>query len=499
MNHRTISHIGPIRVLLAGAAILLPGWESLVFAQSFHPGVAYPLSSTVNLGPESLQTADLDEDGHLDLISADNGFITILFGDASGAFNRRASVVTFPANATDEAAFDDNNFVLPEDVTGDGHKDLIAANILEPITSIKIYPNGPIGSFVTPATSITAIVGGDADVEPSALRVAQLNPLIDPFPDLAVVAFNDPKFFIYTGDGSGNFSPSTQMSLTTQSFGQNLDVGDFNEDDFMDVAVADRLRVWVFFGDGAGGFPTNEFRVTDFSSTARREWDVLMRDMDGDEHLDLVVSNGGRLTLGDHRSGIVVIYGDGTGSLAGDLVRIDVGNEVAGLAVADFDSDGNPDIVGALPEYSTNNGGAALVRGLGGRVFDATSVYFPAMGRGTLTVTAGDFDSNGRPDFALGNEGLIGQTPSQSVPANVVVYLNALPAIDTPTPTRTPTLIPTVTKTPTPQATPTPTTTPTRTPTNTPIVPEPGDINVDGETDSKDLLILIEQQGNTAP
>ena len=483
-----------------GATLLFSNGNGPVYAQSFHPGVSYPLSSDVNQGPESITTADLDEDGNLDLVTADNGFLTLLFGDPSGAFNRRETVATIPGSETDEAAFDDNNYALPEDVTGDGHRDLVVANYLEPITSIKIYPNGPVGSFVAAATPITAIVGGDSNVEPSALRLAQLNPLVDPFPDLAVVAFRDPKFFVYTGDGRGNFSPSTQMSLTTNSFGQNLDIGDFNEDGFNDVAIADRLRVWVFFGDGAGGFPTNESRVTDFSSTARREWDVLMRDMDGDEHLDLVVSNGGRFNLGDFRSSIVAIYGNGTESLAGELVRIDVGNEVAGLAVADFDNDGNQDIVGAIPEYTTPNGGAAYVRGLGNRVFDVTNtLMLPAMGRGTLTVAAGDFDSNGRPDIALANEGLIAQPPAQSVSPNVVVYLNDLPAIDTPTPTLTPTLLPTVTKTPTPQATPTPTMTPTRTPTRTPIVPEPGDINVDGETDAKDLLILIEQQGNTAP
>ncbi len=66
----------------------------------------------------------------------------------------------------------------------------------------------------------------------------------------------------------------------------------------------------------------------------------------------MVASNGGRLGLNTTRSSVVVIFGDGTGSLSGDLKEIDVGDEVAQVTVADFDNDGNPDIVAAVPKLS---------------------------------------------------------------------------------------------------------------------------------------------------
>ena len=466
-------------------------------AQTFDGGHSYAVSSQVNKGPESIESADLDEDGNPDLVTADNGFLTLFFGDENGEFSRKATRVTRLGNATDEAVFDNNTYAALADSTNDGHVDIFVANLIDPFTSIQIYPNSPLGSFVSAPTKIDEGLGTD----PNAVRVAQLNPLNDHYPDLAVVSFRDPRVQVYLGNGSGGFVASFETNLVSQSsVGQNLDIGDFNEDGFNDIAVADRLRVWVFFGDGLGNFPTSDSRITDFAAGAHREWDVLMRDMDGDKHLDLVVSNGGRLDLSSTQSSVVVIYGDGTGSLSGDVKAIDVGSQTAKLTVDDFDNDGNLDIVAARPKFSSDNGGLAYSRGLGNRefVFDAT-IGLPAQGRGTLAVTSGDFDGNGRPDLALANEGAF-PSIGDAVPGNVVVYLNTLPPIPTRTPTLTPTYIPTATRTSTPKPTATRTRTSTPSPTGTVTpTPGPGDVNEDGSIDANDLIILLEQQGNVAP
>ena len=465
------------------------------FGQTFDGGRSYSISSQVNKGPESLESADLDEDGYPDLVSADNGFLTLFYGSDSGVFSRKATRATRLGNATDEAAIDNNTCATLGDADGDGHIDILTSNVVEPFTAIQVIPNHPLGSFIDSATRIEEGFGGN----PNSLQTAQLNPLNDSFLDFAVVSSSNPRIRVFLGDGRGNFAPAFESNLLSQSVGQNLDIGDFNEDGFNDIAVVDRIRVWVFFGDGLGGFPQSEDRVTDFGAGAHLEWDVLMRDMDGDGHLDLVVSNGGRLGLSTTRSSVVVIFGDGTGSLSGDLKAIDVGNEVAQVTVADFDNDGNQDIVAAVPQFQTPDGGLAYIRGLGARDFAVEpALVFSASGRGTMAVNSGDFDGNGRVDLVLGNEGLL-NTAVEDIPGNDVVYLNTLPAIATPTPTLTQTPMPTATATSTPQptATWTPSPTVTRTPTITPT-PGPGDINGDGSVDSRDLLILMEQQGNTA-
>lgn len=110
-----------------------------------------------------------------------------------------------------------------------------------------------------------------------------------------------------------------------------------------------------------------------------------------------------------------------------------------------------------------------------------------------MGISADDFNRDGRADLAVANEGFI---PS-GIPGNLVVFLNALPAVETPTPTSTPTQYPAITQTPTRTATPTRTLSPTRTLTPRPTLSP--DINGDGRVDSKDLQILIEQQGNQVP
>ncbi|MCA9444421.1 MAG: hypothetical protein KC964_26775, partial [Candidatus Omnitrophica bacterium] len=91
-----------------------------------------------------------------------------------------------------------------------------------------------------------------------------------------------------------------------------------------------------------------------------------------------------------------------------------------------------------------------------------------------------DLDKDGRLDVVLGNEGLIAGGPTD-IAGNITVYLSTLPDIGTATPT------PTATASPTP------------TPTRTPIESQDPDINRDGFRDAKDLIILLEQQGNQSP
>ncbi len=261
--------------------------------------------------------------------------------------------------------------------------------------------------------------------------------------------------------------------------------------------MVDRLRVWVFFGDGSGWFP-NSINLATGGSGAHLEYDVLMRDMDGDHHLDLVVANGGLFnTLTDASHAVAILYGNGTSQPPVQSTFLDPGKGVTKIATADFNGDSFLDIAAVLPGDTFTNGTVMVFLNDGAaspRTYASSQpLSFSAEGRVSMGISADDFNRDGRADLAVANEGFI---PS-GIPGNLVVFLNALPAVETPTPTSTPTQYPAITQTPTRTATPTRTLSPTRTLTPRPTLSP--DINGDGRVDSKDLQILIEQQGNQVP
>ncbi len=468
---------------------------SLVGAQSFLPARVFPISSQVNPGPESIKAGDLDEDGNLDLVTADNGFITILFGDGNGGFPRDHAVATQIGFATTESGLEDNEYAALADYNRDGHIDILVAHAASSTSSngnsIMVFLNNPasLGTFPNPPALITDGMGAN----PSAIRMGQFNPLVDNLLDLALTLFLNPRLRIYTRAPGGGLVSGFSSNLLAQSAAESLDVGDFNEDGKQDIALVDRLRVWVFFSDGNGQFTTS-INLSTGDSGAHLEYDVLMRDMDGDTHLDLVVANGGIFnTLTSTANSVVVLYGNGTASTPTAATPIDLGEEVTSVDAADFDGDGILDIAASLVGLSSN-GKVAVVRNSGNenrRSYDvASKVILDASGWTTMCLVADDFNRDGRIDLAVGNEG---QMPSGKA-GNVAVFLNALAMVATPTPTSSPTYFPTMTQTPTRTTTPTRTRTPTITP--TPLPTRVPDINADGRVDSLDLEILLEQMGN---
>jgi hypothetical protein len=232
-----------------------------------------------------------------------------------------------------------------------------------------------------------------------------------------------------------------------------LVVGDFNHDGSLDFAAAqfDTGQVSVFMGNGNGTFQWNAtYNVGDVAEGHS----IAAVDMTKDGNLDLVV-------CGNHS--VSVLLGNGDGTFQHPIttsITTSPGATVSGFAVADFTSDGKPDVaVGAnngvdvlpgngdgtfgqpsfsntggvivsgaadfngsghqdliaLTVYDTTNGFstgptgyASVIPGNGDGTFGATSygnTIFASGGTGVGTfpidVVAGDFDSNGSPDLAV--------------------------------------------------------------------------------------------------
>lgn len=225
----------------------------------------------------------------------------------------------------------------------------------------------------------------------------------DGLPDLAALPRlgRGPRAWI--GNGEGEWSESSAgLAYGGRSCGGGLDSGDINGDGHVDLAVADHCQgVFVYLGDGAGNWRmvTRELHPSDLPIPKGRgplfvgAEDLALADFDADGNLDLV-------TAASDDGGINVYYGDGSGA---NWTRDSTG--LPGTAwsnrvtVADFSGDGRPDI---LASYAP---GPRVWINSGRRTWTDASENLPSpMVQGLFSgLAVGDINRDGYLDFVTAN------------------------------------------------------------------------------------------------
>ncbi|HYC87571.1 MAG TPA: FG-GAP-like repeat-containing protein [Thermoanaerobaculia bacterium] len=239
---------------------------------------------------------DVNGDGKLDVVVTSATHL----GNGDGTFQAPVPITPTPGSGRTFLA----------DITGEGHPDLITAWGSQSYETY-IYHGSGTGSF-----SRVASLPLRVDV------VADFNE--DGRPDIAGRSYSDTATQVGLNNGSGGFvlSDADPMHINTVA-----SAGDFNGDGHADLLLAngnDSLR--VTFGRGNGTFGDPVYLVTNFSL-----WGAFNHtaDIDGDGALDVI--RGGSMLLGD-----------GTGRFRSYASVRGAG----GLhAIADFDSDGDLDLV----------------------------------------------------------------------------------------------------------------------------------------------------------
>jgi hypothetical protein len=319
---------------------------------TFKPGVKYVVAS----GAGSLAVGDLNNDGIPDLVASCAGAdaVCVLLGNGDGTFQAPVSYAV-PSAAVAVVLGDFNN---------DGNLDVATAIQDNDTTSCEcvavLLGNGN-GTFQEPAVITYPPLGAG----PLALAAGYFSG--NGNLDLALTenfTFSGGAAQILLGNGDGTFTLGTSYALFNNSLA--IVAADLRNNGQTDLAVAESGgALAVLLADGGGTFqPAAQYYLDSGTSLSGFPETLAVGDMNGDGIPDLV-SAPGVIANNLSYSAVYIFLGKGDGTFGSPEICYPFGDSSSprGLALADFNGDGQPDLtfgdqVGSgLSEYVLLNTG----------------------------------------------------------------------------------------------------------------------------------------------
>jgi hypothetical protein len=359
-----------------------PGLEVLEgrLTPSFSPATSFP----VGAGPQAVVAADFNNDGRLDLATANPapGTVSVLLGDGRGGFGAAIDSILGSVVGATQASF------TVADFDNDGKLDLAALasytnEFGEYYGWVSVLLGNGDGSFRAPTLTAgnLAVAAGDFNNDGNSdLVVSEV--------DFAIGEVGT-GVRVLPGDGRGGFTWTPGATLI--GLGQYptvIAVADLNRDGNLDAVTAAPLwdgqfgsGSFVLLGNGDGTFRYDFF---EFSGGFNDQGGVAVGDLTGDGIPDLITADWS----------VYVMVGRGDGTFDNSLSYAANGNMHTAVAVADFDGDGRLDTV-------TCDGDTGTVSELlGNGVGTLTYAGAYAVGSSPTAIAVGDFNDDGRPDVA---------------------------------------------------------------------------------------------------
>jgi hypothetical protein len=276
-------------------------------------------------GPQTLSLADINGDGHLDIVlvatdANSNPHLQVMLGDGNGNFATPAEIPTGAGGPISNAVVADFN--------GDGHLD-VAFGINKGLPQVAIIFGDGHGAFSAPR--IIPVASDTTNV----FNLVLLDANKDSKPDLAVntarvVTGFLHESFLLINDGTANFSVSslTSAGFTGDTAGWVTTAADFDNDGFLDLLFGLGSAIFITFGDGHGGALSTALETSAFLTP-----EGFAADVDGNQTADLVSPRLGSYFPGNGHGGF------------GNPISLGLPQGSTLIAGADMNGDSKPDFV----------------------------------------------------------------------------------------------------------------------------------------------------------
>ncbi|HET6178641.1 MAG TPA: FG-GAP-like repeat-containing protein [Candidatus Sulfotelmatobacter sp.] len=317
--------------------------------------------------PEYVATADFNRDGRVDLVTVNPNYstVSVLLAAADGRFQPHVEY-TIPSDSLFEVIVGDFNL--------DGNSDFAVGN-----SSVSFFLGRGDGTFESRIDLTIDQTYGRA----YSLASSDFNG--DGKPDLAVsqcCGDQDPigNVAIFLGNGDGTFKHKADYPVHLPGQPGTIRAADFNGDGTVDLAVSNPPNGMIFLGNGDGTFAPPINSIGPIVS-------LVATDFNNDGRVDLA-------GIDPSDSGVKILLGNGDGTFQ-PYREYSAGGSPFGLAVGDFDGDGNNDLAVA------NQQDAVVLMGNGDGTLRTPRPY--TVGGDPVRLAVADFDADGKPDLAVAN------------------------------------------------------------------------------------------------
>lgn len=356
-------------------------------------------------GPRGIAKADMDGDGRMDVVVTGDNAISVMLNTAGTAPQR--VTLTATAFAINDLGVN-SEYIDVADMNGDGFPDVAFSSAGTYYNSLGTFLNDGSGGL----TSRTVMSMGYQTVDVRLKPILSASSALSR-PDIVTAVgqwVNVARLQVLPNSGSttvpfdfGQYNYSGQPATAMASYGA-AQTGDINEDGYNDIMFKVGGAANMLLGNSSGTFTlsSDSYPTGDVSANWWQSRQLLLVDLNGDGHLDMVSGNWNNGGLGT----VTTLLGNGDGtfgtqssfSITQTGCTANLG--VRSIDAADFNRDGKMDLVVAVGCTSTTMPRAYVYFGNADGTFNTATRNGDIIGdnQTVLLVAAVDVNKDGAID-----------------------------------------------------------------------------------------------------
>ncbi|CAF5042446.1 unnamed protein product, partial [Rotaria sp. Silwood1] len=333
----------------------------LQYQPSFVSSSVYRQGSSSH--PSSVTISDFNNDQQMDIVitNAGNDTVQILLGYREGTFT---NIITYSTGINVHP-----QHVVAADFNNDNQLDIAVIN----------YWTSDLRVFLTSGTETSAVACEYATGYksfPRSIAAGDFNK--DGWIDVVVANSATNNIGVFLGFDYPTFRSHNIVLQKRDSIPYYVAIGDFNKDSQWDIAIACRKtnNIAVVLGKGNGTFAKEQLYALPVSADPRS---LVIGDFNNDNISDIAVAN-------SRKKSISILLGNGNGTFAPHMSQKTIDASPVSIAVGDFNNDSRQDIVVAL-EYANSIG---IFIGIGNGSFQNQISYQMPRESSPVWVAVGD-------------------------------------------------------------------------------------------------------------